>query len=141
MSAFSDYVEQKVLDLLFNGVAFTAPSVWVALYTTDPTDAKTGAEVSGGSYARVRVYANGGGTPDWSLAVVDAPGFKVANHDDIVFPTATVAWGTITHVGVLDAGTLGTGNLLMHGQLTTPKAVGVGDTLKFSAGDVVWRAE
>jgi hypothetical protein len=139
MSAFSDYVEAKILDLLFNGVAFTAPSVWVALYTEDPTDAKTGAEVTGGSYARVRVYANGGGSPDWNLAAVDAPGYKVSNHDDIVFPTATVAWGTITHVGVLDAATVG--NLLMHGILTLEKAVGVGDTFKFSAGALVWRAE
>ena len=139
MSAFSDYAEAKILDLLFNGVAFTAPSVWVALYTTDPTDAKSGTEATGGSYARVRVYANGGGTPDWTLAAVDAPGYKIANHDDVTFPSATVSWGTITHVGALDASTAG--NLLMHGQLTTPKAVGVGDTFKFTAADLIWRAE
>lgn len=139
MSAMSDYAESALLQELFNGIAFTGPDTWVSLYTTDPTDADSGTEVSGGSYARVRVYANGGGTPDWNTAVVDGIGYLVDNSDDITFTTATASWGTVTHFGVHDA--VSGGNLLMHGSLTSPKPVGDGDTFKFPVGDLNLRLE
>lgn len=139
MSALSDYLESDLLDEVFNGVAFTAPDTWVSLYTTDPTDADSGTEVSGGAYARQRVYANGGGSPDWELAVVDGIGYLVENSDDIVFPTATVAWGTVTHFGVHDAITAG--NLLFHGVLDASQVVGIGGIFKFLAADLDFRLE
>lgn len=139
MSKLSDYLESDLLDEIFNGVAFVAPDTWVSLYTTDPTDADTGTEVSGGSYARVRVYANGGGTPDWKLAAVDGIGHLVENSDDIVFPTATAAWGTVTHFGVHDAAT--GGNLLFHGVLDSSQVVGDGGIFKFLADDLDFRLE
>lgn len=139
MSALSNYLEAKLLDHLLNAVTLSSPNVYLALYTSDPTDADAGAEVSGGSYARQRIYANGGGTPDFALAAVDAPGYKVVNSDDITFPTATVAWGTITHFGLRDAATAG--NLLYHGELDEEKIVGVGDVFKVSAGNLSLRLE
>ena len=61
MSALSDYLEAKYLDIVYNGEAFTPPAaLYIALYTTDPTDADTGTEVSGGGYARAPVNPNGG---------------------------------------------------------------------------------
>lgn len=140
MAEFSDYLEQKLLDHVFNKVTFTPPTtIYVALYTSDPTDADTGTEVSGGSYARVLVYENGGGTPDWNLAVVDGIGYMVANSDEVVFPTATASWGTVTHAGLCDA--LSGGNLLMHTLLDVPKLVESADTFRFPAGDVKMKAE
>lgn len=139
MSALSNYLESHLLDEIFNAVGYVAPSTWVSLYTTDPTDADSGAEVSGGSYARVRVYANAGGSPDWAAAVVDGIGYLVDNTDDIVFPTATGAWGTVTHFGVHDAITAG--NLLFHGALASSQVVGVGGIFKFLVGDLDFRLE
>ena len=60
MAGFSDYLEDKVLDHVFGGNAYTAPStLYVALYTVAPSifrfnsgDLGGGTEVSGGSYAR-----------------------------------------------------------------------------------------
>ena len=53
MAGFSDYLEDKVLDHVFGGNAYTAPStLYVALYTVAPTDTGGGTEVSGGAYAR-----------------------------------------------------------------------------------------
>ena len=53
MSGFSDYLEDKVLDHVFGGNAFTAPTtLYVALYTVAPSDTGGGTEVSGGAYAR-----------------------------------------------------------------------------------------
>ena len=139
MSKLSDYLESDLLDEVFNGVAYAAPDTWASLYTDDPTDADTGTEVSGGSYARVRVYANGGGSPDWNLAVVDGIGYLVDNSDDIVFPTATAAWGTVTHFAVHDAIT--GGNLLFHGVLDSSQVVGDGGIFKFLVGDLKFRLE
>lgn len=139
MSALSDYLENALLGLILNKDAFTGPDTWVSLYTTDPTDADSGTEVSGGSYARQRVYDNGSGSPDWNIATVDGIGYLVDNSDDITFPTATVAWGTVTHVGIHDAVT--GGNLLFHGVLTASQVVGIGGIFKFLVGELDARLE
>lgn len=139
MAALSDFLEDAMLDSIFNGIAFTTPDTWVSLYTSDPGDDDSGAEVSGGSYARERIYANGGGTPDWNTTVVDGIGHLVDNSDDITFTTATVAWGTVTHFGIHDAIT--GGNLLFHGVLDASQVVGIGGIFKFLTGDLNLRLE
>jgi len=45
-----------------------------------------------------------------------------------------VAWGTITHFGIFDA--LTTGNLLVHGALTTSKTIDTGDVFKIASGSL-----
>ena len=139
MSALANYLEENLLNLIFNGDAFAAPDVWIALYTDDPTDADVGTEVTSGSYARVQINANGGGAPDFTLAAVDGIGYKVENDDDVTFPTATASWGTVTHFGLLDAAS--GGNLLMHGALDYSKTVGIGDVFQADAGELVLRLE
>ena len=53
MAEMSDYLEVALLNATLNGTAFTAVNnPYVSLHTADPTDAGTGTEVSGGSYAR-----------------------------------------------------------------------------------------
>lgn len=134
MSAISDYLEHAWLDMLASGSAFTAPSTYVALFTSDPTDAGTGTEVSGGSYARVQVNQDGATQPYWNT-IADSGSTKLAdNNGAITFPTATASWGTVTHVGVFDAAT--GGNLLYHGSLSASKTVGDGDTFEIADGDL-----
>ena len=38
MTALSTYAELKVLDLLFKSTAYTAPSAYIGLFTTSPTE-------------------------------------------------------------------------------------------------------
>src|SRR5690606_4323637 len=122
MAALSNYLEQALLRELFNNQNYSPPQTYIALYTSDPTDAGTGTEVSGGSYARVRVYNDGNTQPYWTNPADDgAGGHVVKNAQDITFPTATADWGTVTHFGILDSAS--GGNLLIHGPLTTPKPV------------------
>lgn len=120
MGAMSDYLEQKLIDLTMNAVAFTGPANWAALFTAAPSDAGGGTEVSGGAYARQRVFANLGGTPDWALAVTQGAGshlgYLVDNTDDISFPVATANWGLIVAWGIFDASAAG--NLLLWGWLS-----------------------
>lgn len=139
MSAKSDYLEQKILDYVFNGSAFATPAKWIALFTAAPSDSGGGTEVTGGSYARQQVNNNGGAAPDWNLAVVDGVGYLVDNNDAITFPQATADWGTVSHFGIFDAST--SGNLLYWGALTASQAVNNGSTFSFAAGDLNIREE
>lgn len=125
----SDYLEAKVLDHVLGGPDYTRPAtIYVALYTTAPTDAGGGVEVSGGSYSRVAVTNNSTNWPATS-------GGTKSNGTSITFPTATASWGTVQAVGLLDAAT--GGNLLFWATLETPKSVGAGDTASFAAGALV----
>lgn len=47
----------------------------------------------------------------------------VTNTLAINFDESTVSWGTITHFVIYDTGTAGSGNLLMYGELSTPRTV------------------
>lgn len=122
MSSKSDYLEDKILDHVLRNTAYTSPTtVYVALYTADPSDAGGGTEVSGGSYARESVAfdaASGGVTQNTSL---------------ITYTTATASWGTITAFGIFDLGSAG--NLLYWGQITD-KLIDNGDTATFAASSI-----
>jgi len=117
MAELSNYLENKLLDHVLRNVSYTSPTtVYVGLFTTDPSDAGTGTEVSGGSYARQIV------------SVTTATGGIVTSSADVTFPQCTASWGTVSHIGLLDA--LSSGNLLMHTALTTSKTIDEGDIFK-----------
>jgi hypothetical protein len=130
MSAMSDYLENKIVDLTLRGQAFTAPAtLHVSLHTTATTDAGGGTEVTGGSYARVAVtasLANFAGTQSaGSTTASSGTGGVTSNNGTITFPSPTANWGTVSHFGIWDASS--GGNLLYHGALTTSKTVNNGD--------------
>jgi hypothetical protein len=123
MSQLSDYAENALFSHLLRNVAYTSPAaVYLALYTASPTDADSGTEVSGGSYARQAITfgapSNGVGT----------------NSALITFPTATASWGVVTHFGIRD--NVAGGNLLIWGALTNQKTVDIDDTVKVNIGDL-----
>lgn len=119
----SNYLENALINVTLRNTSFTAvASPYVALFTSDPTDAGTGTEVSGGSYSRQSATF---GAPSNGASVTTA---------DITFPTATASWGTITHIGIYDAST--SGNLLYHTPLDSSKAIDTGDIFKITSGNL-----
>jgi len=125
MAGFSDYLEDKVLEHVFGGNAYTAPgTLYVALFTVAPTDTGGGTEVSGGSYARqTGAFSVSGTNPT-----------TASNTAAIEYPTATADYGTVVAVGILDASS--SGNLLAYANLTTSKVVSSGDVFRFNTGDL-----
>jgi hypothetical protein len=123
MAEMSNYLENALIDGTLRATSYTAPTtVYVGLYTTDPTDANTGTEVSGGSYAR-------------TSATFGAPSNGVTtNSAAVTFPTATGTWGTVGWIGILDAAT--SGNLLYHTPLTSSKSITSGDIFTISIGNL-----
>jgi hypothetical protein len=125
MAEMSNYLENALLNATLNGTTYTAPAtVYVSLWTSDPTDAGSGTEVSGGSYARTAV----------SFATASGTSGNVLNDADVTFPTATASWGTVGWIGINDAAT--SGNLLYHTALDTSKTIDSGDIFKISTGNL-----
>jgi hypothetical protein len=123
MSEMSNYLENALVNGTLRATSYTAPTtVYVALYTTDPTDADTGTEVTGGSYARQSVTF---GVPSNGTST---------NSADITFPTCTLTWGTVSHIGIRDA--LTSGNLLYYTPLDVSKTISTGDIFKITTGNL-----
>jgi hypothetical protein len=123
MSEMSNYLENALINVTLRATTYTAPAtIYVSLWTSDPTDAGSGTEVSGGSYARTAVTF---GAPSNGVTT---------NSADVTFPTATASWGTVGWIGLNDAST--SGNLLYHTALDASKTVDSGDILKISSGNL-----
>lgn len=111
MSKASNYLEGLTIDYFFRHQQVTQPNqIYLALYKTNPTDADTGAEITGGSYER-------------QLLAMTAPTQKsdsavTTNNERIEFPRASSEWGEIAYFGVRDAKT--GGNLLVYGAFNKP---------------------
>jgi hypothetical protein len=129
-AAMSDYLENKVVDWLMRGQAFSPPATqYVSLFTTACSDSAAGTEVSGGSYARVAVtssLANWAGTQSaGSTTASSGTGGTTSNNSAITFPSPTANWGSVTHFGVFDASS--SGNMLICAALTQSKTINNGD--------------
>ena len=120
---FSNYLANATINATTRGVAYAPPvKVWVALYTSDPTKDNTGTEVSGVTYTRLPV-------------TMDAPTDGVTqNTNEMEWAVATTVWGTITHVGIMDAEV--TGNLMYFAELVEPKNITVGDQFQITPANL-----
>lgn len=130
MAGFSDYLENKITDLVLRGQAFAAPAnLYFALFTAAPSDAGGGTEVSGGSYARVSLaasLANWAGTQSAGSTIASSGTAGLSSNNTILsFPAPSGAWGVVTHFGIFDAAS--SGNLLLWGALGAAKTVNASD--------------
>jgi hypothetical protein len=122
MAGFSDYLENKLLLHTFSNTAFTTPgTVYLALYTSAPSDSGGGTELNGDAYAR----------QSCAFTTTNA---QASNTNAVEFPTATGAWGTIVSVGIFDA--VSSGNLLAWSNLTASKTIATGDVFRINAGEL-----
>jgi hypothetical protein len=123
MSEMSNFLENALINATLRATTYTSvATVYVSLWTSDPTDAGSGTEVSGGSYARTAV-------------TFAAPSNGVTtNSADVTFPTATASWGVVGWIGINDAAS--SGNLLYHSPLDTSKTIDSGDIFKISTGNL-----
>jgi len=111
-------------------------NLYVALFTTSPSDSALGTEATGGGYARVDSKGK------WS---VPASG-SVSNNATVTFTTFTgsvsagaafVAFGLLTHVTTLSAATL----VAWGGLTDLTKTGNTGDTVSFASGALTITAD
>ena len=133
----SDYLEKKIADLVFGGVAFTAitPLFFGLLTDTNTTtqrDAGTVTEMTTTSwtnYARVSVTNNLTNFPAASgITAAKSNGTAISFGTAVVTGTAPVA----TAVGVWDASSAG--NLLYSADLGSTQTISNGNTVQFAPG-------
>ncbi|MEK4052651.1 hypothetical protein MHB84_03285 [Paenibacillus sp. FSL F4-0087] len=123
----SNYLANALLNHVFRKTALASPAnVYVALYTTNPTAADTGQEVSGGGYTRLPIV--------FGAPAVDGGKPTIKNSADLAFAIASASWGTVSHIGLRDAATAG--NLLYFGALDSPRSILANDIFKFLQGSV-----
>lgn len=143
MAALSNYLENKLIDWLLRGQAFTPPATtYVALFTAAPTAAGGGTEVSGGSYARVAVTS---GLTEWAgtqgagtTAVSSGTSGQTSNDAAVTFPAPTASWGSVVAFAIFDAATAG--NMMIFASLATAKTVNSGDAApSFAAGALTFQ--
>ena len=128
MGAFSNYMEEKIVEHFLRNNAITPPAtVYLALFESDPGEATAGTETAFTSYARQ--------SSTWTA--LDA-NVQTKNSATITFPANGNASAsvTITHICLFDAAT--NGNRLLYAQLSAPKTLSPGDVLSFAANAIVF---
>ncbi len=114
-------VRNALLDHYFDKATLTPPtSIYLALVKGDDS------EPSGGAYARVEIADT-----DWGSASAGA----IATSAQIVFPTPTATWGTITAVKLFDALTAGT-ELAAEDLPSSRDVTGISPAPTFKIGDL-----
>jgi hypothetical protein len=110
VSGTSNYLANKLIDLIFRDEAYNWPgSVYVGYTTTESTNATPGNEPSTGTgYAREAVAGN---TAEWGT---DGDG-TISNVDPVVFNAATLSQGDVVGHVLMDAAS--GGNMLFHGDM------------------------
>ena len=119
MSGLSNYLENKLLDHALRNTSYTpATTVYLTLFVGSPTDAGSGgAEVSVTRQAVTFGAASSG---------------AVSNSSSVSFTSMPAV--TVTHVAVYDH--LSSGNLLIHGALSSTVTAASGDTFTIQANDL-----
>lgn len=127
--AMTRYLRKKLGDHSLGKAAFTMPTtVYMALFTADPTDAGVLTnEVVGSPYARVSSTS--------LFSTFDLTTGIATNSSNVDFGIPAANWGTVTHAAILDALTVG--NMLYFQVLPTPRVVVTGSRrVLFSAGQI-----
>lgn len=128
MGAFSNYLEEKIVEHFLRNNAITPPTtVYVALFESDPGEGVGGIETAYTGYARQPA----------SWTALDANG-QTKNVGALTFPANGNASAsvTITHLVLYDAAT--NGNRLFYAQLSASKTLSPGDVLSFAANAIVF---
>ena len=130
MGAFSNYLENEILDWVNGGAFPSQPSAsWIQLFNGSPDETGTGGT---GLYTRVAVAAGGWTTTTGATATI-------TNTNAIVMNASAATTAFADNFGVFDNST--SGNLLFYGALAVAKTVSVGDEIRFNASSLTIRID
>jgi hypothetical protein len=126
--SFSDYAENKLLDMLFGGTPWAPLSlVYVGYFVGAAGETGPGAEPNAGNYQRIGIQNNTVMFPVTSTQIK-------TNAVEIDFQEATANHGTVLGAGVFDA--LQGGNMLAYCPLPTPTVIAAGDAMRIPVGSL-----
>lgn len=119
---FSDYSEEKILNWLRGDSDMPATgNRYLALFSSDPTDANTGVEITTNIRPAGRIQA-----------LFSAPSAGSVSNSQIIDFGNSFANEIISHFGLFDQAS--GGNLLAHGSLNSPKSIDISDEVTWPIG-------
>lgn len=128
MGSITNYLENELLDHVFNAAYTPASTIYLALATADPTDSATGASMN--------EVANTGAYARKAITFGAASSRAVTQNADVEFDQASGSWGSVSHWAIVDSATYGAGNVLAHGAFGTAKSVVSGNTPSVASGEI-----
>ena len=143
----TNYARNKLLDAVFRNQSLTLPdSFWLALYTSAPTAAGGGTEVSHVDVERIEIPSSltswSGTQAAGSTGVSSGTSGEISNNDPVTVVAALTAPLTgVVAVGLFDAAT--SGNLWHFGDIVdstdTPstRSFSTGAAVEFAPGELV----
>lgn len=121
MAAATITLANSLLDQVLRAQPYTPPgSVFLALFTTQPTSSGGGTEVTGGSYVRA------------GLTFTASSGGATSNANQVQITGMPAV--SVVGLAVMSASIGGT--MLFYGALLTPKTTNAGDTFTVKANDL-----
>jgi hypothetical protein len=112
---FTDYANNKLLDMVFGSAAYSPPAtLYLGLSLSSASKNGSTSEPSSGGYARVALTNNATNFPA-------AIGGTKSNAAQATFPAPTADWGTVQSLFVADAPS--GGNVLAMADLTAPRTI------------------
>jgi hypothetical protein len=129
MSNLTNEFEDAVIQFFLRNDADTFSvdaTLYQHLFTAAPGEAGGGTEV-----------ADANGYVPKAIAFTDPSGTGTTESTAQIDHVASGgSWGTVSHMTVDRSSTYGSTFMYLYGALTTPRAIGDGETLRFAAGDV-----
>lgn len=113
--SLSEYAEAAVLGHVVGKTSFTMPTTWLALCTTVPTSASTGATIVEATYTGYARLATSG---DWGSPTPGAPS-TIFNSSAMTFAACTGSTSTIVGAALCDSATTGAGNMIAWGSVSS----------------------
>lgn len=119
------YFTHNVIVAYLSGEAITPlTEVYVGVLTQEPSpDGSNVVEPSGGYLRQAITFT--------APSIVNNMTY-FSNDTKIMFPTATLDWAQVTHMGIFD----GDDNLLVYGPLAAPRTIPTDDVLAFAIGSI-----
>jgi len=113
--SLSEYAAEALLAHVVGKTSFTMPTTYVALCTTLPTSASTGATIVEATYTGYARVASAGA---WGSPVAATPS-TISNTSTLTFAACTGSSSVIVGCALLDSATTGAGNMLGWGSCTS----------------------
>ena len=138
MAGMSKYLALALFNMSLNPVraAYTPPDgLYLALHTAAPSDSTYGSEATYAGYARQAINSL------TATTLAETAGgdvnVLVTNGSSVVYPASTADTGqAITHWAIWDKQTIGDGNILFSGALTSPRLIVNGDSAVVPEGAI-----
>lgn len=113
--SYSEYAASAILAHSVGKTSWTMPTTYIALCTTLPTSASTGATIVEATYTGYARIATSG---DWGSPTSATP-CTIFNSSAITFAACTGSTSTIVGFAIVDSVTTGAGNVIAWGSCTS----------------------